>query len=562
MGVVYRARQLQPERLVALKVIRTDRLEDLPAGERRRWIDRFRREAQLVATLDQPGHIVTLYEVGEHQGQPYFTMRLVEGGSLGQRLRDLRAADPASLPSRRVRQQRANATLLAQAARAVEYAHQHGILHRDLKPDNILLDNGRPLVTDFGLARRLDETGSLVASGIEGTAAYMAPEQATGAKGAVTRAADVYSLGAILYELLTGQPPFRGKNDVETLLLVLKQEPIAPRRLEPRLSRDLETICLKCLNKEPGGRYRSAEALAEDLERWLAGRPIQARPVGLPGKLWRWCRRNPILAALSAAALILIALVGAVYWQYRSTAASATIAGEQLQKRDVAAKQREGELINAATLVRQQAQERAAAARQREDAASYLEDMPLALRHINAGNLGEARRVLAKWKPGGGETDHRAWEWYFLDAQCREVPFAVRGHPGQVQAVAWSPDGQRLASADRQGSVRVWSLADGKDRPLFEMPVRTGSVAALAWSPDGQHLAAVCQGMVQLWEAGSGKEERSLRTADNSLSSALPATGTDAWCRQILVDTWIVSLTWSPNSHKLALIDANGKVQV
>ncbi len=180
---------------------------------------------------------------------------------------------------------------------------------------------------------------------------------------------------------------------------------------------------------------------------------------------------------------------------------------------------------------------------------------------VNGGELTKARELLAKWRHEEGKIDLRAWEWYFLDAQCREAPFTVRGHQGQVQAVAWSPDGERLASADRQGVVKVWRLADGGDRPLFEMPAKIGGVAALAWSPDGEHLAGARQGIVQLWEAASGKEEQTLHTADNSLRSALQATGTDYWSRQILVDTWIVSLAWSTDSRKLALFDANGKVQ-
>ncbi len=203
--------------------------------------------------------------------------------------------------------QRDNARLLAQAARAVDYAHRRGVLHRDLKPGNILLDaDGRPLVGDFGLARRLDETGSLVASGIEGTAAYMAPEQARAAKGAMTTAADVYGLGAILYETLTGRPPFHGKNDLETLLSVLGDEPAHPRALDRRLSLDLATVCLKCLEKEPSRRYPSAAALADDLDNWREGRPINARPVGAAERWWRWCRRNPFLAAsLGTAAVAL-----------------------------------------------------------------------------------------------------------------------------------------------------------------------------------------------------------------------------------------------------------------
>jgi serine/threonine protein kinase/WD40 repeat protein len=324
MGIVYKARQLEPSRPVALKIIRTDRLEPLPLEERRQWLERFRREAQMVAALDQPEQIVTLYEVGEEQGRPYFTMRLVPGGTLAEHLRLIGVLEETAAAEQRVRGQRDSARLLAAVARAVHYAHQHGILHRDLKPGNILLDeNGRPLVSDFGLARRLDQTGSLVSAGIEGTAPYMSPEQAAPSPGAVTTAADVYSLGAILYECLTGQPPFKGHSDVETLLQVLHQEVTPPHQHNRRLDGDLETICLKCLQKEPEHRYPSAAALADDLDNWLAGRPINARPVGTTERLWRWCRRNPALAgslSLAAVALLAFTLVAGGFAFYRGRA--------------------------------------------------------------------------------------------------------------------------------------------------------------------------------------------------------------------------------------------------
>lgn len=324
MGIVYRARQLTPERQVALKIIRMDRLESLPLEQRRQWLARFQREAQLVAALDQPDRIVMLYEVGEWAGQPYFTMRLVAGGTLAARLKEANAGDSAAVMRQRGRGQRDSARLLASVAQAVHYAHQRGVLHRDLKPANILLDEqGRPLVSDFGLARCVDQTGSLVESGIEGTAEYMSPEQVRAEPGAATTAADVYSLGAILYECLTGRPPFQGKSDVETLLLILHEKLTPPRRLDPRLDRDSEIICLKCLQEEPSRRYSSAAALAEDLENWLAGRPINARPTGTAERLWRWCRRNPALAGsfgFAAAALLAFAVVAGGFAFYREQA--------------------------------------------------------------------------------------------------------------------------------------------------------------------------------------------------------------------------------------------------
>jgi WD40 repeat protein/tRNA A-37 threonylcarbamoyl transferase component Bud32 len=312
MGIVYHARQLSPQREVALKVIRTDRLAELPEDQQRQWLERFRREAQLVASLEQHTNLVTLYEVGEYDGRPFFTMQLVRGGSLCAWRREPPAG--AARP-------REAAKLVAAVARAVHHAHQHAVLHRDLKPANVLLDaEGRPLVSDFGLARRLDQSGSLVTGAIEGTAEYMAPEQARGAPGAATTAADVYSLGAVLYDLLTGRPPLKGATTFETLMLVMTKEPAPPRTLNPRLPRDLEIICLTCLEKEPSRRYASAAALAEDLENWLAGRPINARPVGVAGRLWRWCRREPVLAGalgFAAVALVAFAVVSGVFAFYR-----------------------------------------------------------------------------------------------------------------------------------------------------------------------------------------------------------------------------------------------------
>jgi serine/threonine-protein kinase len=298
MGVVYRARQVSLNRVVALKMIRAEQLAD--EAERRR----FRNEAELVAGLDHP-HVVPVHEVGELGGQLYFTMKPLEGGSLAGRLEAFRA------------EPRAAARLAAQVARAVHHAHQRGVLHRDLKPSNILLDGeGRPHVADFGLARRVQADGSLTATGaVVGTPSYMAPEQASGRKGAVTTATDVYGLGAVLYTLLTGRPPFQAETVLDTLLLVKEEEPEPPSRSNRRVDRDLETICLKCLEKEPQRRYGSAEALAEDLERWLAGDPIEARPIGRAARAWRWCRRNPVVPTAALGILVVVGvLAGSVGW--------------------------------------------------------------------------------------------------------------------------------------------------------------------------------------------------------------------------------------------------------
>jgi hypothetical protein len=245
-------------------------------------VGRFRAEAEAAANLDHP-HILPVYEVGEHAGHQYFSMKLVAGGSLADRLK----ADPRP-PMREL------VELLVKVCRAVHFAHQRGVLHRDLKPGNILLDaDGTPFVADFGLAKKVDaDSGATRPGAAVGTPAYMPPEQARGDKG-VSTAADVYALGAILYEMLTGRPPFKGETVLDTLRLVIETDPVPPRSLAPAASRDLETVCLKCLAKGPAGRYPSADAVADDLDRWLAGEPVTARPLTAWQRFERWAKRNP-----------------------------------------------------------------------------------------------------------------------------------------------------------------------------------------------------------------------------------------------------------------------------
>jgi tetratricopeptide (TPR) repeat protein/tRNA A-37 threonylcarbamoyl transferase component Bud32 len=291
MGVVYKARQVKLNRIVALKVIRGGHL----ASEEQ--VRRFYVEAEAAAHLDHPG-IVPVYEVGQHRGQHFYSMGFVEGTSLSGRL----AAGP--LPTREA------AELMRKATIAVAYAHERGVIHRDLKPSNILLDaQGQPRVADFGLAKRIETDSELTATGQPiGTPSYMPPEQAAGRIDEVGPLADVYSLGATLYCLVTGRPPFQAANADETRRQVIEQEPVAPRQLNNAVDRDLETICLKCLQKEPARRYGSSSELADDLQRYLDGRPIAARPISRTARFVRWCRRNPRVAMLSAA--LLLALLG------------------------------------------------------------------------------------------------------------------------------------------------------------------------------------------------------------------------------------------------------------
>ena len=312
MGVVYKARQVSLNRPVALKMIKAGVLADDAE------LQRFQNEAEAIALLDHAG-IVPVYEVGEHDGQRYFSMKLVEGGNLGEQIPTLKS-NP-----------RAGAMLLAETAEAIHHAHMRGILHRDLKPANILVDSeGHPHVTDFGLAKRVEADAEMTQSGaILGTPAYMSPEQASGRRGAITTATDVYGLGAIFYALLTGKAPFDGDSVMDTLDAVRSRLPDSPKKFNSEVPADLETICLKCLEKDPRRRYASAHALADDLNNWLNSRPISARRVGTAERTWLWCKRRPAVAALAASA-VLFAVVGAA-----SVIAVQTTANRLLAKKNV-----------------------------------------------------------------------------------------------------------------------------------------------------------------------------------------------------------------------------------
>jgi WD40 repeat protein/predicted Ser/Thr protein kinase len=468
MGVVYRARQVSLDRIVAVKV--------LPHGAlaTKEQVLRFRTEAAAAGSLQHP-NIVAIHEVGLCEDRHFLVMDFVEGQTLAELARD------GPLSPRRA------ARYVQMIAEAVHHAHQHGILHRDLKPSNVLIDaDDQPRVTDFGLAKRLESGTDLTLSGqVLGSPQYMPPEQAAGRHRQVGPRGDVYALGAILYHLLTGRPPFVGETFSDILPQVANDEPLRPRQLNPAIPPDLETICLKCLGKEIHRRYPTALALAEELGRFLRGEPIVARPVSVAGKVWRWCRRKPQVAtAIGGAVLIAFAGLTGIVWQWRRATA--------------------GELF----------------ARQN----AYAADMMLAQHALADNDVRLATRLLDKYGPKGksdvrspkSEVDLRGWEWRYLWRLCHaDQCVSLQTNSGSLGPMAISQDGRVLAAQKAGGKIGVWDLTS--KRLMTEVPVpaeiralalsRSGRLSALSTSASEVHQELA----VEVWDLGTGQRRASFQ---------------------------------------------------
>lgn len=553
MGMVYCAKQLRVDRLVALKVIRQDLLSDWSPIHRQEALDRFRHEARAAARLRHE-RIVAVYDVGEVDGQPFYSMEYVEGSGLDELLRK----GPLALGLA--------VQYLEPVARAVHFAHVYGVLHRDLKPANLLIEKrtGRPKVTDFGLAKLIESEVQLTHTGqVVGTPAYMAPEQAHGADRA-TSLSDVYSLGATLYHMLCGRPPFVADSPLEVLHRVVAVEPTPLRTLRSDVPAELEAICLKCLEKDPLRRYASADALADDLAAWQEGRPISARPSGAWQRLAKWVRRRPAAAGLIAMAFLLplVLLASFAFFNLRLTSAlrRAEDSEQQLLQRQRQLSERQQQLSRAL----------------------YDSGIALANQHVLGRRLEAASRALETCP-----RQLRDWRWRLLSALAHGHSQLLEPETGVTNDLEFSPDGRYLATAGNDGIARVWQL--GSSRLVYQFPGDGREVVSLAFSADSQRLAMCAGSTVRLWNLADGTLDDTLDHGQALVTSVafspdgglLATASLTPGTRQSDIHLWSARdadqhvswqghpagtaaiLCFSPDGEKLATADAqNGSAKI
>lgn len=483
MGVVYKARQTSLSRIVAVKMILTGQFASEQEAKR------FQTEAEAAANLKHR-HIVAVYEVGEYEGQSYFSMDYIEGKNLAEFVRE------HPLPPRTA------ARYVHQIAEAIHFAHQQGTLHRDLKPSNVLIDaNDEVKITDFGLATQVEADSGLTQTGqILGTPSYMPPEQAQGKRLLIGPASDVYSLGAILYELLTGRPPFKADNTLETLRQVIETEPISPRLLNPAVPKDLETICLKCLEKEPHKRILTGELLAEELERFLNGEPILSRPISRVERVWRACKRNPAVASLIATVLLVL-VVGVV-----TTTTFAVLAKQEANKnsRLTAIEKASRKKAEQAEKIASKQRDLASDNAERAERLLYGSQIRLAQLNWEQGNAEAANHYLTQCR-----RNLRGWEYHYLRSAFSSGFSTYRGHEKAVRCVAFSSDGKFVASGSDDKTIKIWGLHLGRATHTFRG--HTDLIRDVTFNPNGTLLVSCSDdSTIKIWSIETGMEITSL----------------------------------------------------